>query len=301
MRLIDTFLFFNEVELAEFRIRYLSDVVDLFIVVEYDETFSGIKKHNYRFEAVIERLPKNLKDKVHYKKFSMKEYNSGNRLINDNRVTDPNMLYVHKHNGSTKLNDLSESFIREVYQRDSLILALNDVAVNNDLVLINDLDEIPRLELLFGVDRLLDHTKHINFSMSWFLYDLNHMKKKEWFGTRICTYKYLENKSIDLMRYNLEIREKQVGLIIDNAGWHLSSMGGISKVREKMLAYDYQGRRFRFVYRIFDALFKNRLRWLVINGYDSYSSEKLALVNPREFFPENFINAALTTNIYDNC
>jgi beta-1,4-mannosyl-glycoprotein beta-1,4-N-acetylglucosaminyltransferase len=301
MKLIDTFLFLNEIDLAEFRIRYLSDAVDLFVVVEYDETFSGIKKPSYQFKSVIDRLPLDVIKRVHYVKLSMKKYNSGVQLIDDHRVTDPNKIYEHKHNGIKKLNDLSECFIREVYQRDSLILALREVALAEDLVMINDLDEIPRLEILFGINRLFDQLNHINLSMNWFLYDLNHIKKQEWFGTRICTYKHLDNKSIDLMRYNLEIREKQVGIIIENAGWHLSSMGGVSKVKEKMLAYDYQGRRFRSIYRILDKFFKNRLRWFVNNGYDSYSSEKLATINPREFFPENFIRVALKTKLYDNC
>ena len=42
--LIDSFLFFNETELTELRIRYLEKIVDYFVVVEADITHQGKKK-----------------------------------------------------------------------------------------------------------------------------------------------------------------------------------------------------------------------------------------------------------------
>ena len=42
--LIDSFLFFNEAELAELRIKYLNNIVDYFVVVEADITHQGKKK-----------------------------------------------------------------------------------------------------------------------------------------------------------------------------------------------------------------------------------------------------------------
>ena len=42
--LIDSFLFFNETELAELRIKYLEKIVDYFVVVEADITHQGKKK-----------------------------------------------------------------------------------------------------------------------------------------------------------------------------------------------------------------------------------------------------------------
>ena len=42
--LIDSFLFFNEFELAELRVRYLQKIVDYFVVVEADITHQGKKK-----------------------------------------------------------------------------------------------------------------------------------------------------------------------------------------------------------------------------------------------------------------
>ena len=42
--LIDSFLFFNETELAELRIKYLNKIVDYFIIIEADITHQGKKK-----------------------------------------------------------------------------------------------------------------------------------------------------------------------------------------------------------------------------------------------------------------
>jgi len=42
--LIDSFLFFNEKELVELRVKYLSSVVDFFVVVEANITHQGKKK-----------------------------------------------------------------------------------------------------------------------------------------------------------------------------------------------------------------------------------------------------------------
>ena len=43
--IIDSFLYFNENELAELRIKYLDDLVDYFVVVEADTTHQGKKKN----------------------------------------------------------------------------------------------------------------------------------------------------------------------------------------------------------------------------------------------------------------
>ena len=42
--LIDSFLFFNETELVELRIKYLNKIVDYFVVVEAGITHQGNKK-----------------------------------------------------------------------------------------------------------------------------------------------------------------------------------------------------------------------------------------------------------------
>src|SRR6056300_240571 len=49
-RVIDSFLFFNEVEMALFRMEYLNDFVEVFVVVEAKHTFSGNEKPLHFFQ-----------------------------------------------------------------------------------------------------------------------------------------------------------------------------------------------------------------------------------------------------------
>ena len=48
--LIDAFTYFNEKELVELRLKYLNSIVDYFVVIEYNITFTG-KEKNGTFQA----------------------------------------------------------------------------------------------------------------------------------------------------------------------------------------------------------------------------------------------------------
>ena len=52
--LIDAFLYFNEKELVELRIKYLNKIVDYFVIVEADITHQG-KKKDWNFPKILER------------------------------------------------------------------------------------------------------------------------------------------------------------------------------------------------------------------------------------------------------
>ena len=63
--LIDSFLFFNETELVELRIKYLEKIVDYFVVVEADITHQG-KKKNWNFPKILEDKLKKFSSKIQY-------------------------------------------------------------------------------------------------------------------------------------------------------------------------------------------------------------------------------------------
>ena len=52
--IIDTFMFYNELDMLEFRLKELNSVVDKFVIVEATQTFVGNKKklYLYRFYFV---------------------------------------------------------------------------------------------------------------------------------------------------------------------------------------------------------------------------------------------------------
>jgi len=49
MKIYDTFIFFNELDLLDIRLKILDNVVDYFIISEFNITHSGLKKE-YIFE-----------------------------------------------------------------------------------------------------------------------------------------------------------------------------------------------------------------------------------------------------------
>ena len=46
MKIVDCFIFYNEIELLNYRLNILYDIVDYFIIVESTSTFTGYKKKN---------------------------------------------------------------------------------------------------------------------------------------------------------------------------------------------------------------------------------------------------------------
>jgi len=107
----DCFLFNDELDLLELRLEYLSSIVDKFVVVESEYTFSGLKK-NTVFDINKQRFAK-YADKI---------------------------IYIKDSNEPSTTN----AWKNEFYQRNLLKVGLK-VAADDDLVIISDVDEIPYL------------------------------------------------------------------------------------------------------------------------------------------------------------
>ena len=114
---------------------------------------------------------------------------------------------------------------------------------------------------------------------------------KDWFGIRICRFSYLSDKSIDLLRYPLEERNKQNSKIIDNGGWHFSFFGGEKVVREKLYASNFQARRFNFFLRILNLIFKNRIKHKIDKNLDVLEmGRKFEKINYENEFPKELLD-----------
>ena len=68
--IIDAFTFFNEKELVQLRIKYLSDLVDYFIIVEANTTHTG-KKKDWNFESILKNELKDFSYKIKYHKIKI--------------------------------------------------------------------------------------------------------------------------------------------------------------------------------------------------------------------------------------
>ncbi len=267
-KIFDTFMFFNELDLLEIRLNILDPYVDYFVISESTVTFSGKPKPLYYDE-----------NKDRYKKFAHKIIH---RIVSDTPNNFINWIaphpyytkwevsYPHK-SGGKMLKALSLDFQREVYQRDSVINSLLDVAKDNDIIIMSDLDEIPNPDKFDEMLDLITDNNLVHCKQRWYMYYLNNYCDKDWFGTHVCQFSYLKKHSIDLLQYHKEdIEQLSGGPIIENAGWHFSFLGGAEKVKEKLEAYSYQGGRTAKILSFVDKIFKNRIKKRIENNEDIF-------------------------------
>lgn len=284
MKIIDSFPFFNELDLLEIRLNYLSPYVDYFIITESNMSYNGEPKKLYYLE-----------NKHRYKKFQSKIIHNivnqvpkdfTNFIKPDIRFTNYYKSYPHKHFGSPLINQF-EQFQREVFIKDSQIIGISKIAKLNDLIILSDLDEIPNHQVLENLRKTdMPNNEHINLAMNWFMYYFNKKLNKEWFGIRICKYSYIDDKSVDLLRYPLEHRKLQKFKIIENGGWHFSFFGGEKTVKEKLNTSNYQGRKIHLFLRFLDYLFPNRIKNIIKKNSDVLSMGRtLKTVDIKNEFP----------------
>ena len=130
MKIFDCFMFYDEEMILDFRLNYLSDYVEKFIIVESCFTHSG-KKRDLVFD--FKKYGK-FKDKISYIILD-EEPKDLFKLDNSDNFDKKNSKYI--------LNALK----RENFQRNAISLGLKQ-ADKNDLIIISDVDEIPNLENL---------------------------------------------------------------------------------------------------------------------------------------------------------
>ena len=116
----------------------------------------------------------------------------------------------------------------ENFQRDAIMQGLYD-ASDDDIVYIGDLDEIPRKEAISYYDPRMGIA---GLNMDKYSCYLNLLEGIQiWNVPRLCTYGILKETTPN------KLRNAGPNFIINYAGWHMSFMGGLDKMREKLFAY----------------------------------------------------------------
>ena len=128
MKVYDCFMYVDEDVVLDLRLNYLSKYIDRFIIVESLFTHSG-QKRKLNFD--INKYEK-FKEKITY-------------LILDHEPAD-----IQKVNDKDDQNTKNSKYIlngmrRDFYQRNFIMNGLKE-SNDNDIILISDLDEIPKLD-----------------------------------------------------------------------------------------------------------------------------------------------------------
>lgn len=215
--LIDVFPFLDEVDLAELRIKYLSNTVDAFVVSEFDHGFSGYKK-DFGFQKVIEKLPQGVREKVYYFPQEQSRF-------------------------------FSSPFENDRFQKDSISKIITSLFSPDDFMIFGDLDEIPnrsRVEDIRDMDSRISffHFAQINFLGFFNVTEISnlllshagefpHMPEKKWLGSIYTKVKTLSNSSVTQLRDPVK---KGISTRISDGGWHFSFCGGENSSFEERFA-----------------------------------------------------------------
>ena len=221
-------MYFDEEIVLDLRLNSLNDYVDYFVIVESKFTHKGdlreLKFNHQKFER--------FKDKIIY-------------LIYDK--LSPEIEDV-KHDDNH--DELSRKYIwnaayRENGQRNYIINGLVN-AKKDDIVLISDVDEIPKLSDV-NFNEITE--KIILFKQDMFYYKFNlHLPNLIWTGTRACKKKDLVNPQwlrnvkerkypffrIDTFFSKTKYRDIKV---INDGGWHFSNIKTAKEIEYKLKSY----------------------------------------------------------------
>ena len=228
MRIYDCFMYFDEEIVLETRLNYLNPYVDFFVIVESRFTHKGDKR--------------NLKFNINnFKKFENKII----YLIYD-KIPNGIEIVLDNDNNDTKYKKYTmNALYRENAQRNYINEGLVN-ANNDDLIMISDVDEIPKLSNI-NFDQIKE--KIILFKQEMFYYKFNlKLPNTIWVGTKACKKKYLKNpqwlrniKDRKYSAYRIDAffsNNKYIDVkLIENGGWHFTNIKSAEEIEHKMKSY----------------------------------------------------------------
>jgi beta-1,4-mannosyl-glycoprotein beta-1,4-N-acetylglucosaminyltransferase len=216
MKLIDSFMYFDDELVLDIRLHTLNKHVDRFIIAEATLDHAGNeKKLNFDIKKFIK-----FKDKIDY------------LIIED---------LPRKVNSFKK--DWHPAHLRDQFQRNSLERGYKNFS-DDDLIMISDVDEIPNPK---KISEFRIKNKYACFIQKNFQAKINNLNTTEenWPGTKICQKKFL--KSPQWLR-NLKIKKRKIWnfykdkepQIIFDGGWHFSFLKKNELIQKKIKSFAHQ-------------------------------------------------------------
>lgn len=211
--IVDSCIFFNELDMLELRLKMLWNCVDKFIIVEADRTFSGNKKP-YHFEDNRAR-------------FAWAE----SKIIHHPLKIDVAGLDFSRK--PTAFEPAADCWQIEYRQRDSILDACHSFA-GDDILIMSDVDEIPSIQAIrFAKENLGEQP--LACEQAFFYYNLKTLRDDLWCGSIISTMKVAREQGTQNMRNRRFYWPR-----FDKGGWHLSYFGDVKQIQNKIRNYSHQ-------------------------------------------------------------
>ena len=212
--LIDSFLFFNEFELAELRVRYLQKIVDYFVVVEANITHQG-KKKSWNFPKILEGNLKDISSKIQYHQL----------IIDPEKIKNEESWIIDNIKGDDawRIENFQRNYIKNACKKFN----------EKDILIISDVDEIPSIEKLKFIKSCnFEKIAPIAFEQYLFHIDCNFLKLESWRGSIVTTMHICNTY------YPQQLRRSRNRIShFSDSGWSFSSFGGYERVKKKIESY----------------------------------------------------------------
>lgn len=205
----DCFLYNGEADILELRLHELADVVDRFIIVESCETFTGLEQP---LDTSVAMAGPWLDDFPRYVQVAGR---------------------CPRH---------FNAWQREAHQRNAIgdaLRALN--AQPDDLILVSDVDEIPRAECVAATPQNLELLiangggPTFAFRQETYFYHPQCLNLITWYGTRAVFYRDLTTPQA--LRATEYLRPREASY--DRGGWHFSYFMDTAAIQRKLAAYSH--------------------------------------------------------------
>ena len=208
MAVYDCFMFNDEFDILDLRLRYLWDHVDYFVLSESNCDFHRNSKPVYFQE--------------HRREFDW----AAKKLI-------PLVCDLDRDLRAGPYNAMWD---RENEQRNWLLKGLRD-AHDDDMVMISDIDEIPsHLGMRQAIEQsTVREGKPVYIKMAMYWYYVNCRNEIDWYGTAVCSADYLRRTKIMPSLFRDSNRFIDYHQMLDLGGWHFTFRGSPEALSKKIL------------------------------------------------------------------
>ena len=221
-------MFFDEEQILDLRLNVLNEIVDFFVIVESIYNHKGEKR-----ELVFDKNKFNkFKDKIIY-------------LVHD--VIPKQIETINQNDSENEKNRkyIMNAVYRENSQRNYISQGIKEAEMN-DIILISDVDEIPKFEKI-NIREITN--KIIMFKQYMFHYKYNlFLPNFKWTGTKAVRKKNLispqwlrntKDRNYPIYRIDTFFSKKKYNniKIIEDGGWHFSNIKTPKMLNHKFRSY----------------------------------------------------------------